>query len=85
MLRIFIYMVQVYTVPKNTNLFWKDVFKVYEQFRYKIKPQLSAEVLSEPLFFNNNLKLNNNYIYYKYWMQKGVNFICNLIDDGGHF
>jgi hypothetical protein len=82
---IHLYGPSIYSTKKHSNLFWKDVFRVYEQFRYKIKPQSSAEVLSEPLFFNNNLKINNNYIYYKNWMQKSVNCIGNLIDDRGHF
>ena len=75
----------IYSTKKHSNLFSKDVFRVYEQFRYTIKPQSSADVLSEPPFFNSNLKVNNNFLYYKNWTEKGVNFIGILIDDRGNF
>ena len=41
----------------HSNRLWEDTFKVYEPFRYKVKPESEEEALAEPLFLNRNIKV----------------------------
>ena len=43
------------------------------------------DLLSEPLFFNDNINIANVHIDYKNWIAKGVFQIGQLVDDLGNF
>ena len=54
---IHMYGSSIYSKEVHSNRFWEDTFKVYELFRYKVKPDSSEEALAEPLFLNRNIKV----------------------------
>ena len=55
----------IYSKEVHSNRFWEDTFKVYELFRYKVKPESSEEALAEPLFLNRNIKVGKNCVLLK--------------------
>ena len=54
---IHMYGPSIYSKDDHSNRFWEDTFKVYELFRYKVKPESSEEALAEPFFLNRNIKV----------------------------
>ena len=75
----------IYSKEVHSNRFWEDTFKIYELFRYKVKPEPSEEALAEPLFLNRNIKVGKKCILFKSWLEKGVYCIGHLIDEEGRF
>ena len=53
------------------NSFWTDTFKAYIFFS-RIKPNSIIEVLSEPVFYNENIKIGNKVIKHTKWIENGV-------------
>ena len=51
-----IYCPSIYSKVDHSNRFWKDTFKVYELFRYKVKPETPEETLAESHFFFSKRK-----------------------------
>ena len=82
---IHMYGPSIYSKEAHSNRFWEDTFKVYELFRYKVKPESSEEALAEPLFLNRNIKVGKKYILFKSWLEKGIYCIGHVIDEEGRF
>ena len=47
------------------NAFWNDVFGSYKEFFYKNLQTQSSELLSEPLFFNERIKIGNEHYFWR--------------------
>lgn len=62
------------------NPFWKDVYYAWTSLTGK-KPDENK--LSEPLFFNNNIKINNKPIFFKDWHLCGIKYVNDLINENG--
>ena len=71
-------------LSNKMNRFWKCVFKSWSQLDSKevLTPE---DILSEPLYYNNNIKINNNIFFYKELCKKCIFFINDLIDDNGSY
>ena len=67
------------------NAFWKNVFTVYESFRYQIIPKSQEAVLAEHLFYNNNIKIGKQSIFLQNWVENNVFCIGHLIKENGNF
>ena len=67
------------------NSFWTDTFKAYNIFFSRIKPNSTIEVLSEPVFYNENIKIGNKVIKHTKWIENGVYCIANFLRDNGQF
>ena len=80
---IHMYGPSIYSKEVHSNRFWEDTFKVYELFRYKVKPESSEEALAEPLFLN--IKVGKKCILFKSWLEKGIYCIGHVIDEEGRF
>ena len=80
---IHMYGPSIYSKEVHSNRFWEDTFKVYELFRYKVKPESSEEALAEPLFLN--IKVGTKCILFKSWLEKGIYCIGHVIDEEGRF
>ena len=80
---IHMYGPSIYSKEVHSNRFWEDTFKVYELFRYKVKPESSEEAFAEPLFLGT-LKLEKNALF-KSWLEKGISCIGHVIDEEGRF
>lgn len=54
-----------------SNLFWKDVFDALFKFRKIAETEVSESVV-QPIWYNENFKINNKCILYECLAQKGV-------------
>ena len=54
------------------NSFWTDTFKAYNIFFSRIKPNSTIEVLSEPVFYNENIKIGDKVMKHTTWIENGV-------------
>ena len=70
---------------KKVNPFWDDVFKSYKDLHSKHKPNTSEELLAEPLFSNEHLKIDKNTFYFQDWVEKGILTVKSLFKEDGSF
>ena len=61
------------------------MFKAYNISFSKIKPNSTIEVLSEPVFYNENIKIGNKVIKHTKWIENGVYCIAIFLGDNGQF
>ena len=66
------------------NNFWKDVLQAFINIDKKVEIN-ERSVLKTPIFYNENIKIGNSYIFYSAWFKKGVRFINDLVKDKGEF
>ena len=66
---------------KKVNNFWKDVFSSYEAFHASLIPSTSEELLAEPLFLNEKLKIDNKTFVFQDWVAKGILTAGSLIKE----
>jgi hypothetical protein len=69
----------------NNNTFWNDVFLAYHDFALLTRPKSSGDLLTEPVFFNPNIKINGKVINFKSWITRGVSNIAHFINNIGQF
>ena len=67
------------------NSFWSDTFTAWVNFCSKITVNTWTDFLLQPIWYNYNVKVGGQCIFYKRWFNKGINFIYDLVDDKGHF
>ena len=67
---------------KDLNPFWKDVFLAWNKINMQ---QKGENYLSEPLFFNENIKINRKTVFLKAWHQSGVSLVNDLVNEQGEF
>ena len=67
------------------NPFWKDVFNAWLLLRTHEKTDSWDEYISQPLWFNKDIKIDGKSIYIKQWFQKGIAHINDLITEDGNF
>lgn len=64
-----------------SNLFWKDVLKAWLYFSKKSSEQRTHPASMEPLFFNQNILIENKTIFYESWFKKKVVFINDVLKE----
>ena len=69
----------------NLNIFWKDVLNAYLMFGRNITVQNHENCLREPVYYNENVCIGNDVIFYENWYNIGVKFIKDFVDDNGNF
>ena len=71
-----------YAIAKfvSVNKFWTDVFVAYMDFGKNIHIQNNAELQSEPIFCNGNIKIGEIPFCYKSWISKGVFSIFHMLN-----
>jgi hypothetical protein len=52
---------------------------------FKKEPNNIHEILDQSLWYNENLKMNKDYIYLRNWEYEGRNTIRDLLSDYGTF
>ena len=67
------------------NDFWKDVMKAYQNFDSKHKVEKLEDFLSEPIFYNKAILVNNHCIYRDIWAQRGIYIINDLVNVTGNY
>ena len=65
------------------NAFWTQVFKAYDEFHNKIKLTNEGEALSEPICFNQRIRVGNTFLMHKHWIDKGVYCVAHLLNEEG--
>ena len=67
------------------NPFWKDVFNAWLLLRTHEKIDSWDEYISQPLWYNKDIKIDGKSIYINQWFQKGIVHINDLITEDGNF
>ena len=67
------------------NLFWRHTLQTYTSFCCKVSPAKPEELVTELLFYNDNIQVGNNTILYRRWIKKGVCRISHLLHKHGDF
>ncbi len=71
---------------QNFNPFWKSVIRAWADVRGKhSKPTTAVEVLSQTIWRNSHIKIQDKTIFYHRWHVAGVNFLNDLVDENGKF
>ena len=69
----------------TTNKFWLDVLKAYREFGKSVCSENTEELMAEPIFCNDNVKIGNRTVFYKSWIDKGIYNIGNTMCANGNF
>lgn len=72
-------------ITPYTNDFWVDVIKSYKMFGACITIENSESFLAEPLFYNENIKIDSKCLFFENWFEKGVVRVKNFVDNNGNF
>ena len=67
------------------NAFWTQVFKAYDEFHNKIKLTNAGEVLSEPICFNQRIRVGNTFLMHKHWIDKGIYCVAHFLNEEGNY
>lgn len=65
--------------------FCTDVFKAYNELVKSISVDKVDEMLNEPIFCNENIKIDNEVVFYRKWFDKGIYAIRYVIEKNGNF
>lgn len=73
-------------IPKN-NDFWNDVFTSWLYVMKNTENEMYAKnnFLNVPVWFNSNIRINNNSVFYKKWYQNGVKNVGDFLSNEGNF
>ena len=69
----------------NGNRFWTHVFKAYFQLSASISPKTQKDILSEPVFYNDRMKVGGRVIKHIGWIKKGVYCVAHFLNSTGKF
>ena len=53
------------------------------ELRTTVHEQEEELFIYQGLWYNNNIKINNNNVFYKSWYDKGITFIYDLLNQYG--
>ena len=71
-------------ISSNFNKFWKDICLNWSKLP---KGSISSpeDILTQSIWFNNNLKINNQIVFYENWCEAGIFFINDLLNENSEF
>lgn len=71
------------------NPFWRDAFNCAKHFFgnhcYSNPENDEAMILSQPIWNNSLILIDNKPVFYHHWVQGGIAFINDLLDEEGKF
>ena len=67
------------------NAFWRDTLTAFQKYHRCIQPNTWQEYLSEPIWYNHNVKVGGKSIAFKNFIEKGILYVNDLIDVHGTF
>ena len=73
------------TNNETLSIFWKDVFRAYLVFGRNVHVKKHEDVLAEPIFYNDNVCIGNNVVFFENWYNNGVKSIKEFVDGNGNF
>ena len=66
--------------------FWKTTIytlqKIKNQMEESNEEKSQAEILSQPIFFNSNIKYKQKTLYIERWIKKGIKYILDIYSEG---
>ena len=65
------------------NVFWRDVVESWAE--YVREPVEARDFLSQPLWNNVFIKIENKPVFYKSWYMKNLRYVNDLVDESGFF
>ena len=72
-------------LKKLNNPFWREVFECWSELKSKQSIENKIYFTECCIWNNANVKINNNPVTYKSWIEKGVLLINDLLDEKGEF
>ena len=66
-------------ISLNVNKFWKDICLNWSKLS-KGSIDSPEDVLTQSIWFNKNLKINNQTVFYENWCESGIFFINDLLN-----
>ena len=74
------------TIRNLNNTFWKDVLNAWKELQIKENlNQKHVNLAYTSLWFNNEIKVNRAFVFYKHWAQKNIIYINDLLCDEDRF
>ena len=67
------------------NRFWLDVLTGWSSFVQNHQTVEQNDSLTNILWYNHRIKINHNCVHYKHWSNKGIYYVCDLLDEKGAF
>ena len=64
---------------KGAPAFWIQVLEAWAEFNFS-KPKDKVEILTQSIWYNSNIKIDNQVVCYKYWFNKGIKYIHNIVE-----
>ena len=73
-------------IKQECNPFWQDVITSWAALseNQPTAPIHPEDILSQPLFLNDNIKIDGKMVYLKKWIKNGVFFSNDLVDENGN-
>ena len=68
-----------FIASKINNNFWKDVFMSFYKFRNIIDKE--DDILFHSIWFNELIKVGNKTIYYRKWLEQGIMYVYDFLDE----
>ena len=65
-------------VFENLPCFWIDVIQAWADFNFH-NPMDIKQIISQSLWYNSHIKIENTPVFYKYWYEKNINYIYDII------
>ena len=65
------------------NMFWKDVFEAWINYSKNVKICTWEDYINQPIWYNDIVKVGGKSIFYKNFLEKGIVFIYDLLNDQG--
>lgn len=63
--------------------FWRDVIESWAE--YVREPVEASDFLSQPLWNNVFIKIDNKPVFYKSWYMRNLRYVNDLVDESGCF
>ena len=67
------------------NQFWCDICKHVKRLLIKKTPDNYDDIVSEFIFYNKNILVNNEIVFYRNWLQNDIFQIQHLLNNDGTF
>jgi hypothetical protein len=77
-----------YIKPNIKNDFWHDVLQAWALVtsNYNCDPNLDYNCIARNyLWWNDKIKIGNKSVHYRHWMNKGIYFVNDLLNEDGKF
>ena len=71
-------------LPKIKNKIWNDVFLSHVQVSAKNTPTEIQQFQTNPVFFNENIRIGNKTIYNKSCIENGIKYINDITKEAGN-